>query len=124
MLFVPGMRVNKLSVSPFEDEGYGIMVRSNHVFLCQRDDPVGTTILLGDCRDKLYVLIGHIVRPGAGGWLSKSEDEARVESERHGSDEESDSLQSTSKRLSQSSHGVDEQVDEAQVSGFRVPVWS
>ena len=28
VLFVPGMRVSKLSVSSFEDEGYGMMVRS------------------------------------------------------------------------------------------------
>ena len=97
----------------FEDEGYGMMVRFGHVFLYQRDDPVGTTIMLGDCRDRIYVLRGHIVRPGARGWLSKSEDEARVASDRYGSDEESDSLQSTSRRLSQSSDGVDEEVDEA-----------
>ena len=66
MLFVPGMRVNKLSVSSFEDEGYGMMVRSCHVFLYWRDELVGTTILLGDSRDKLYVQRGYIVRPGAG----------------------------------------------------------
>ena len=51
----------------------------------------------------------------AGGWLSESEDEARVASERHGFDEQSDSLHSTSKRLGQSSDAVDEQVDKAQV---------
>ena len=47
--------------------------------------------------------------------MSEFEDEARVASERHGFDEQSDSLQSTGRRLSQSSDGVDEQVDEAQV---------
>ena len=88
------------------------MVRSGHVFLHRRDDLVGTTILLGDRRDRFYVLRGDIVRPGAGGWLSESEDEARVASKRHGSDEESDSLQITGRRLSQSSDGVDERVDE------------
>ena len=61
VLFVPGMRVNKFSVSSFEDEGYGMMVRSGHVFLYQKDELVGTTILLGDRRDRLYVLRGHIV---------------------------------------------------------------
>ena len=54
--------VSKLSVSSFEDEGYEMMARSGHVFLCQRYEPVGTTILLGDRRDRLYVLRGHIVR--------------------------------------------------------------
>ena len=92
VLFVPTMRVSKISVSSFEDEGYGMMVRFGHVFRYRRDEPVGTTILLGDRRDKLYVLRGHIVCSGVGGWLSESEDEVRVASERHGSDEESDSL--------------------------------
>ena len=85
------------------------------MFSCIRDEPIGTTILLGDRKDMLYVLRGHIVCSGAGGWLLELEDEARVASDVHGSDEESDSLQSTGRRLSQSSDGVDEQVDEAQV---------
>ena len=42
MLIVPWMRVNKLLVSSFEDEGYGMMVRSGQVFMYQRDDPIGT----------------------------------------------------------------------------------
>ena len=92
MLIVPRMRVNKLSVSSFEDEGYGMMVRSSHVFMYRRDEPVGTIILLGDCKDMLYVLRGHTVRSRAGGWLSESEDEAGDAFDRHGSDEESDSL--------------------------------
>ena len=62
VLFVPGMRVSKLSVSSFEDEGYGMMVRSGHVFLYRRDEPVGTTIVLGERRDRLYL----------GGYLSQS----------------------------------------------------
>ena len=81
VLFVPGMRVNKLSVSSFEDEGYGMMVRSGHVFLYRRDELVGTTILLGDRTGRLYVLRGHIVRPGEGGWPLESEDVARVVSD-------------------------------------------
>ena len=38
VLFVPRMRVSKLSVSSFEDEGYGMMVRSGHVLLYRRDE--------------------------------------------------------------------------------------
>ena len=56
LIFVPGMRVSKLSVSSFEDEGYGMMVRFGHIFLYRRDELVDTTILLGDRRDRLYVL--------------------------------------------------------------------
>ena len=111
VLFVPRMRVNKLSISSFEDEGYGMVVRSGRIFLYRRDEPVGTTILLGDRRDRLYVLRGHIVRPRAGGWLSELEDDD-VAFDR---DEESDSLLSTGRRLSQSSGGAVEQVDETQV---------
>ena len=94
-----------------------MMIRFGHIFLYRRDEPVGTTTLLGDPRDKLYVMRGHIVQPGAGarGWLSKSENEDGVASDRYGSEQESDSLQSTGRRLSQSSDGTYEQLDEAQV---------
>ena len=37
VLFVPGMRVSKLSISSFEDEGYGMMIGFGHVFLYRRD---------------------------------------------------------------------------------------
>ena len=109
--------MSKLSVSSFEDDGYGMMIRSGHIFLYQRDEHVHTTILLGDRRDRRYVLRGHIVRPraGAGRGLSKSEDEDGVASNRYGSEEESDSLQSTGRRLNQSSDDAYEQLDETQV---------
>ena len=91
-----------------------MMIKYGHIFLYRRDGPVGTTILLGDRRDRLYVMRGHVVRPGAGarGWLSESEDEDDATFDR---DEESDSLVSTGIRLSQSSGGAVEQVDETQV---------
>ena len=96
-----------------------MMLRSGHVFLYQRDEPVGTTILLGDRRDMLYVLRGHVVCPGTGGWLSESEGEAGDAPDRHviyiSFDEESGSLWSTGRRLSQFSSGGDEQDDGAQV---------
>ena len=115
VLFVPKVRVGKLSVSSFEDEGYGMMVRSGHIFVYWRDEPVATTILLGDRRDRLYVLRGHVVRPragtGAGGCLSESEDDDTA----FDRDEESDSLLSTGRRLSQSSDGEVEQDDGTQV---------
>ena len=56
VLFVPRMGVRKLSVSFLEDDGFGLMVRFGHVFLYQVEALVGTTILLGDHRDRLYVL--------------------------------------------------------------------
>ena len=65
VLFVPRMRVRKLSVLSFKDDGFEMMIMSGHIFLYQGDEPVGTTILLGDCRDNLYVLRAHVVRVGA-----------------------------------------------------------
>ena len=94
-----------------------MMIRSGHVFLYQRDEPVGTTILLGDRRDRLYVLRGHIVRPGAGarGWIYVSQNEDDVACDRYVPEQESDYLQSTGRRLIQSSDGAYEQVDETQI---------
>ena len=66
VLFVPEMIVIKVSVSSFEHEGYGMMVRYVHVFLYRIYELVGTTFLLGDHNDELYVLRGYIVQPGAG----------------------------------------------------------
>ena len=43
VLFDPRMRVRKILVPSFEDEGYGMMVRSGHIFLHQRNEPFGTT---------------------------------------------------------------------------------
>ena len=66
----------------------------------------------------IYVLRAHIVRPIAGGLLSKSEDDARVASDVHVFYEESVSLQSTGRRLIQSNDSVDEKVDEVQVESL------
>ena len=71
------MIVSKLSMSSFEDEGDGMMIRYGHIFLYRRYELVGTTILLGDRKDRLYVLRGHVVHRGTGGWLSESDDGAR-----------------------------------------------
>ena len=71
------------------------MVRSNHIFLYRRDEPVGTTILWGDRRDRLYVLTRNVVQPGARarGCLSESEDDDTA----FDRDEESDSLENWQK---------------------------
>ena len=54
VLFVPGMKVSKLSMSSLEDDGYGLFVKTGQMFLYQVENPVGTTILLGNRRDRLY----------------------------------------------------------------------
>ena len=80
VLLVLGMGVSKLLVSSLEDDGFGWMVSSGHVFLYRAEETVGTIILLSDWRDMLYVLRGEVVLPGSGGWLSniESEDGAEV----------------------------------------------
>ena len=81
VLFVPGMKVSRLSMSSLEDDGYGLFVKSGQIFLYQVENPVGTTILLGNIRDKLYFMHGEVIFLGSGGWLSEteSEDEAGVQ---------------------------------------------
>ena len=78
VLFVPGMKVSRLSMSSLEDDGYGLFVKTGQMFLYQIENPVGTTILLGNKRDGLYFLQWEVMFPWLGGWLSEtqSEDEA------------------------------------------------
>ena len=58
VLFVPDMKVSRLSMSSLEDDGYGLFVKSRQMFLYQVEKPGGTTILLGNRRDRLYFLQG------------------------------------------------------------------
>ena len=44
VLFVPGMKVSRLSMSSLEDDGYGFFVETGQMFLYQIENPVGTTI--------------------------------------------------------------------------------
>ena len=85
-------------MSSLEDDGYGLFVKSGQMFLYQVENPVGTTILLGNRRDRLYFLQGEVMFLGSGRWLfeTKSEDEAK-DAQMIPSHEES----CTGKRLSQ-----------------------
>ena len=78
VLFVPGMKVSRHSMSLLEDDGYGLFVKTGQMFLYQVENPVGTIILLGNRRDRLYFLQGKVMFPGSSGCLSdtESEDEA------------------------------------------------
>ena len=75
VLFFPGMGVNKFLVSSMEDDRFGMKFRPGHVFLYQVEDIVGTIILLGDRRDNIYVLWGHVVHLILGSWLSEIDSE-------------------------------------------------
>ena len=69
------MKVSRLSMSSLEDDGYGLFVKTGQMFLYQVENPVGTTILLGNRRDRLYFLQGEVMFPRSGGWLSETESE-------------------------------------------------
>ena len=43
------------------------------MLLYQIENPFGTTILLGNRRDRLYFPHGEVIFPGSGGWLSEDE---------------------------------------------------
>ena len=85
-------------MSSLEDDGYGFFVKTGQMFLYQVENPVGTTILLGNRRDRLYFLQGQVMFPVSGGWLSETESEDEVaDAQMIPSDEES----YTGMRLSQ-----------------------
>jgi hypothetical protein len=59
VLFVPGLRVNLLSVSALEDVGYCTLFKREHVFIYREGvDPV-ELLLIDDRVDKLYMLRGQ-----------------------------------------------------------------
>ena len=107
------MEVSRLSMSSLEDDGYGLFVKSRQMLLYQIENPVGTTILLGNRRDKLYFLQGDVMCPRSGGWLfeTESKDEA-ADAQMIPSDEES----YTGRKLSQY-EGCEQRQDNSQ---FRV----
>ena len=88
VLFVLGMKVSRLYMSSLEDEGYVISVRKGQMFIYQVENPIGTTILLGNRRDKLYFLQGEVMFRGSGEWLSETESEDEAGAKMIRSDEE------------------------------------
>jgi hypothetical protein len=58
-LFVPGLRVNLLSISALEDVGYCVLFKREHVFIYREGvDPMELQ-LIGNQVDRLYMLIGQ-----------------------------------------------------------------
>jgi hypothetical protein len=104
VLFVPGLRVNLLSVSALEDVGYCVLFKREHVFIYRQGvDPVELQ-LIGNRVDRLYMLRGQ---PSV--YDSTSDEEREEASETAVAPriqsciprEESESLLSTGRRLSQ-----------------------
>jgi len=104
VLFVPGLSVNLLSVSALEDVGYCVLFKREHVFIYREGvDPVELQ-LIGNQVNRLYMLRGQPLM-----YDSMSDEECEEASEtvvapRYQScipREESESLLSTGRRLSQ-----------------------
>jgi hypothetical protein len=102
VLFVPGLRVNFLSVSALEDVGYFILFKREHVFIYRQGlDPMELQ-LIGNRVDRLYILRGQ---PSVYDSMSDEESEEapktavvpRIQSRI--SKEGSESLLSTGRRL-------------------------
>jgi hypothetical protein len=61
VLFVPELKVNLLSVSALEDEGYGVVFHHGQVLIYPEGATQGTTIVLGVRYERLYRLLGQTV---------------------------------------------------------------
>jgi hypothetical protein len=59
VLFVPGLRVNLLSVSALEDVGYYTLLKRGHVFIYREGVDPFEPQLIGDRVDRLYMLQGQ-----------------------------------------------------------------
>jgi hypothetical protein len=104
VLFVPGLRVNLLSVSALEDVGYCVLFKREHVFIYRQGLDLVELQLIGNRVDRLYMLRGQ---PSV---YDSASDEEREEASETAMAlriqsciprEESESLLSTGRRLNQ-----------------------
>jgi hypothetical protein len=77
VLFVLGLRVNLLSFSALEDDGYVITFERGYVHIHVVDEVSIRTILIGERRGRVYTLLGQHVRCQLG-WISDSEGEKKI----------------------------------------------
>jgi hypothetical protein len=78
VLFVPGLRVNLLSVSALEDVGYVITFERGYVHIHAVDEVPIRTVLIGERRGRVYTVLGQPVRCQSG-WISDSEGEQEAQ---------------------------------------------
>jgi hypothetical protein len=119
VLFVPGLSVNLLSVSALQDVGYCVLFKRNHVFIYREGvDPVELQ-LIGNRVNRLYMLRGQPMMCDSASDEEREEASETAVAPRYQScipREESESLLSTGRRLSQ----VDRTDAQDEVSsGFR-----
>ena len=100
-MFVPGLRVNLLSVSALEDAGYSTLFKRGHVFIYREGADLVEPQLIGDQVGRLYMLQGQ-----PSGYDSMSDEEHEAPKTAVGpriqsciTREERESLMSTGKRL-------------------------
>jgi hypothetical protein len=56
VLFVPGLPVNLISISSLEDSRWGTVVKSGHAFLYHVGVQPVEAVLLGDRKERLYLV--------------------------------------------------------------------
>ena len=57
MLFIPGMKKNRLSVPNMVDDDYVVWFKSGHIFIYALGVDLNEPMLLGDWRDMKYVAV-------------------------------------------------------------------
>jgi hypothetical protein len=119
VLFVPGLSVNLLSVSALQDVGYCVLFKRNHVFIYREGVDTVELQLIGNWVDRLYMLRGQPMMCDSASDEEREEASETAVAPRYQScipREESESLLSTGRRLSQ----VDRTDAQDEVSsGFR-----
>jgi hypothetical protein len=78
VLFVPGLRVNLLSVSALEDVGYVITFECGYVHIHAVDEVPIMTVLIGEWRGRVYTVLGQPVRCQSS-WISNSKGEQEAQ---------------------------------------------
>jgi hypothetical protein len=125
-LFVPGLRVNLLSVSALEDVGYSTLFKRGHVFIYREGVDLIEPQLIGDRMDRLYKVRGQPT-----GYDSELDEEQEAPETVVGPRihsciprEERESLLSIGRRLSwcDRTEAQSGRMDSPRSSGFRVVV--
>jgi hypothetical protein len=78
VLFVPGLRVNILSVLALEDVGYVITFEHGYVHIHAVGEVPIRRVLIGEWRGKVYIVLGQQVICQSG-WISDSKGEKEAQ---------------------------------------------
>jgi len=60
-LYVVDLKVNLLSVSSFEDDGYALTFQNGRVLVYSREATLDTTIMIDIYKERLYMSLGRLI---------------------------------------------------------------